>query len=309
MKAIIPVAGLGTRMLPATKATAKEMLTVVDKPLIQYIVHEAINAGITDIIFVTQADKSAIKRHFSENKALEDHLISHGKHDLCKEIQAISPKGLNITTVIQEHPKGLGHAVLCARPYINDNDFIVLLPDVLIQNHQFSNNLSNMISNFHHRKASQVMVESVPLDQVHKYGIADVDGKKLNKARSCSTINFIEKPSIAEAPSNFAIVGRYVLSKNIWPLLKQQQPGKGGEIQLTDAIDQLLLNEKVDAYCLDGESYDCGSKVGLLQANISMAMNDENLRDSITHHIEVLLKRNCQAKAIIKNDVSFLVRA
>ncbi len=292
MKAIIPVAGLGTRMLPATKATAKEMLTVVDQPLIEHVVHEAVDAGIKDIVLVTQSNKASIEKHFETDRFLEDHLLSHGKLDLIQQVQAICPEHVNIITVRQDQALGLGHAILCAKPVIGDDDFIVMLPDVLVKDCEYPNNLSYMLLNFLTSGASQIMVQPVDPDQVHKYGVADIDGQMIAAGQSVETLRFVEKPGITEAPSNLAIVGRYILSKKIWPLLEGLKPGAGDEIQLTDAIDELLNLERVDAYHLDGESYDCGSKLGLLQANMAYAMSNHHLKVQMIEFMEDLIRKN-----------------
>lgn len=286
MKAIIPVAGLGTRMLPATKATAKEMLTVLDKPLIEHVVHEAINAGIRDIVLVTQSRKSSIEQHFETDHSLEEHLLSHGKIDLITQVQSICPDYVNIITVRQDEPLGLGHAILCAKPVVGNEDFVVLLPDVLIKESHYQNNLSHMLLNFLTSGVSQILVQAIDIKNVHQYGIADIGGKPLTVGGSAQALNFIEKPKMSETPSNLAIVGRYVFSKNIWPMLEHLTPGAGDEIQLTDAVEKLLLNERVDVFHLDGDSFDCGSKFGLLKANIAYALDHDEYRDQLVDYIE-----------------------
>ncbi|MGL4715615.1 MAG: UTP--glucose-1-phosphate uridylyltransferase GalU, partial [Aeromonas sp.] len=237
-KAVLPVAGLGTRMLPATKAIPKEMLPVVDKPLIQYVVREAIAAGIKEIILVTHSSKNSIENHFDKSFELEATLEKRVKRQLLEEVQQICPKDVTIMHVRQGEAKGLGHAVLCARPLIGDNPFAVLLPDVLIDevaSNLKQDNLAEMVHMFEENQISQVMVEAVPESEVDKYGIADIHGQTLSEGMSLPMQAIVEKPPRDEAPSNLAVVGRYVLSANIWPLLEKTPTGAGDEIQLTDA--------------------------------------------------------------------------
>lgn len=275
MKAIIPVAGFGTRMLPATKAIPKEMLTVADKPLIQYIVHECVVAGIRDIVLVNHSYKTAIVNHLNTNFELESLLKDKGEFNLLTELSDICPPEVNLIQVFQDKANGLGQAILCAQPVIGNEPFVVLLPDVLIDD-QSSNlatdNLARMLQCFKQTQHSQIMVERVSMDEVNKYGIIDCGGQKADAGRNLVIHNIVEKPSIAEAPSDLAVVGRYVLSASIWPLLAKTTPGAGGEIQLTDAIAALIQQETVDAYVIDGYSHDCGNKLGYMKTFIEYGL-------------------------------------
>ncbi|SFR63075.1 UTP--glucose-1-phosphate uridylyltransferase GalU [Thiomicrospira sp. ALE5] len=282
-KAIIPVAGLGTRFLPATKAIPKEMLTVVDKPLIQYIVHEAAEAGITDIILVTHSSKNAIENHFDTHYELEAKLLESAKHDRIEAINKITPKGINIISVRQPEALGLGHAILCASHIIaQDEPFAVLLPDVLMY-HPKKGCLAQMAQSYARVHTSVIALEQVPDDQVHKYGIAGVQDPDLR-------INqLVEKPKLGEAPSNLSVVGRYIFTPRLMQLLKTTQPGVGGEIQLTDAMAHLLNEEVMFGYEFKGgKSYDCGDKQGFLQANVEYALRDTLLGQSFKSYLEQL---------------------
>lgn len=279
-KAVIPVAGLGTRMLPATKAIPKEMLPVVDKPLIQYVVKEAIAAGIKEIILVTHSSKNSIENHFDKSFELEATLEKRVKRQLLAEVQNICPKDVTIMHIRQGEAKGLGHAILCAHPLVGDNPFAVLLPDVLIDevaSDPLKDNLAEMVQRFVDTSVSQIMVEPVPQDKVSDYGIADISGGTLAAGESLPMTAMVEKPSVEEAPSNLAVVGRYVLSANIWPLLEKTPLGAGDEIQLTDAIAMLMDKEQVDAYRMKGMSHDCGSKLGYMKANIVYGLRHKSI--------------------------------
>ncbi len=268
-KAVIPVAGLGTRMLPATKAIPKEMLPLVDKPLIQYIVNECIDAGIKEIVLVTHSSKNAIENHFDKSFELETTLEKKVKRELLKEIQTICPKEITIMHVRQGQAKGLGHAVATARPLIGNKPFIVVLPDVLIDEASCdlkNENLAAMIKRFEETQTSQIMVEPVPPEQVSNYGVVDCGGKTVLPGSSAAMSKVVEKPNTEEAPSNLAVVGRYVLSPKIWDLLDSTAPGAGDEIQLTDAIASLIELETVEAFHMTGKSHDCGSKIGYMKA-------------------------------------------
>jgi UTP--glucose-1-phosphate uridylyltransferase len=279
-KAVIPVAGLGTRMLPATKAIPKEMLPIVDKPMIQYIINECIDAGINEIVLVTHSSKNAIENHFDKSFELETTLEKRVKRQLLDEIQAICPKHVTIMHVRQGEAKGLGHAVLKARPIVGDNPFVVILPDVILDDASANlktENLAAMLSRFEQTGCSQVMVETVPLALVSNYGVADCANAALAEGESIPMTAVVEKPSIEEAPSNLAIVGRYVLSAPIWDLLEFTPPGAGDEIQLTDAIASLMKIEPVEAFHLTGKSHDCGSKLGYMQANVEYGLRHPQL--------------------------------
>lgn len=271
-KAILPVAGLGTRFLPATKSIPKEMLTVVDKPLIQYIVQEAAEAGITDIILVTHSSKGAIENHFDKNYELEKELELRGKVERMVSLNEITPPGVRIVSVRQPEALGLGHAILCAAPIIGENEpFAVLLPDVLMH-HPKRGCLAQMAETYNRVHTSVVALEGVPEDQVEKYGIANVKGADLR------ITELVEKPSKEEAPSNLSVVGRYIFTPRVMELLKHTKPGAGGEIQLTDAMDELLKEEVMFGFEFKGgKSYDCGDKLGYLQANVEYALRDASL--------------------------------
>ena len=282
-KAVIPVAGLGTRMLPATKAIPKEMLPVVDKPLIQYVIEEAAAAGIKEIVLVTHASKNAIENHFDTSFELEAQLESRLKRSLLAEVRSITPPGLTVISVRQAESKGLGHAILCARSVVGDEPFVVLLPDVIVDNAECNlrqDNLAGMTKRFEETGNSQILVEQVPYDQVDKYGVVDCSGVEIPSGKTAVIKAMVEKPPVNEAPSNMAIVGRYVLSKNVWDLLAKTMPGAGGEIQLTDALDALLGQEVVEAYQLVGRSHDCGTKIGYLMANVIYGERHSEVGDS-----------------------------
>ncbi|OZS42140.1 UTP--glucose-1-phosphate uridylyltransferase GalU [Photobacterium sanguinicancri] len=279
-KAVIPVAGLGTRMLPATKAIPKEMLPIVDKPLIQYIVNECVAAGIKEIVLVTHSSKNAIENHFDTSYELEATLEKRIKRQLLEEVQSICPPDVTIMHVRQGHAKGLGHAVLCAKPLIGDAPFAVVLPDVILDEYtadQHTENLAAMLSRFEVAQASQIMVEPVPMADVSKYGVVDCGGAELSGGESCSMTRMVEKPAMEEAPSNLAVVGRYVLSANIWDKLAITLPGAGDEIQLTDAIDMLMAEETVEAFHMTGKSHDCGDKLGYLKAFVEYGLRHPTL--------------------------------
>lgn len=292
MKAVIPVAGLGTRMLPATKAIPKEMLPIVDRPLIQYIVEEVAAAGIKEIVLVTHSSKNSIENHFDTSFELEATLERRVKRQLLEEVQAICPKDVTIIHVRQGEAKGLGHAVECARPIVGDAPFAVVLPDVILDNASCdlnTDNLADMISRFSDTGHSQIMVEKVADEDVDKFGVVNINGNELLPGGSTAIANIVEKPNREDAPSNLAVVGRYVLDKSIWPLLKQTPLGAGNEIQLTDAIAMLMKEQQVDAYYMKGKSHDCGSKLGYMKANIEYALRRDELKDELKAHIKSLL--------------------
>lgn len=288
-KAVIPVAGLGTRMLPATKAIPKEMLPIVDKPLIQYIVRECVEAGIKEIVLVTHASKNSIENHFDKSFELETTLENRVKRQLLEEIQAICPKDVTIMHVRQGEAKGLGHAVSVARPLVGDNPFVVVLPDVLVDDalcDLTTENLAAMVERYQSNYASQIMVEPVPENQVSSYGIVDCNGESLSPGNSVKMTQVIEKPSISKAPSNFAVVGRYVLSPKIWELLENTRPGAGDEIQLTDAIASLMEMETVEAFHMTGKSHDCGSKIGYMKAFVEYGMRHATKGKEFTDYLK-----------------------
>jgi len=290
-KAVLPVAGLGTRMLPATKAIPKEMLPVVDKPLIQYIVNECVAAGITEIVLVTHSSKNAIENHFDTSYELESTLEKRVKRQLLDEVRSIVPKHVTIMHVRQGVAKGLGHAVLCALPVIGREPFTVLLPDVLIDevdSDLTKDNLASMIKLFDETAESQIMVEGVPMSSVSNYGVVDINGQELGAGETCKIDAVVEKPPVDEAPSNLAIVGRYVLSARIWDFLKMTPPGAGDEIQLTDAIDMLIKEETVNAFNITGRSHDCGSKLGYMQANVVYGLRHKEIGEAFKGYLKTL---------------------
>ena len=264
-KAILPVAGLGTRFLPASKSIPKEMVTVVDRPAIEYVIKEAIAAGIEQIILVTHSSKASIENYFDRNFELETTLENKKKYDLLKAITEILPSHIQVISVRQPQPLGLGHAVLCAKAVVGDDDFAVLLPDVLVKDADSKNDLSLMIDRFNQNQAAQIMVEAVPDHLVDQYGIVDVEQSPA-EGKSIVMQGIVEKPAIDTAPSNLSVVGRYVLPAKIMQLLEQTPKGAGNEIQLTDAIAMLQQTEVVEAYRMKGQTFDCGSKIGYLKA-------------------------------------------
>ncbi|MEN8823075.1 MAG: UTP--glucose-1-phosphate uridylyltransferase GalU [Glaciecola sp.] len=287
-KAVIPVAGLGTRMLPATKAIPKEMLPVVDKPLIQYVVNECVAAGIKEIVLVTHASKNSIENHFDTSYELESTLEKRVKRSLLEEVQSIVPKGVTIIQVRQGVANGLGHAIMCAHPVVGDAPFAVVLPDVIMDDAASNlkkDNLADMVSRFNTSRVSQVLVEEVPEEDVSKFGVVDLDGAKIGLGESAKIHAMVEKPEQDEAPSNLAVVGRYVLSEKIWDLLAFTPPGAGGEIQLTDAIATLMNIEQVDAYYMKGKSHDCGSKLGYMKANVEFALRHPELGEAFQEYL------------------------
>ncbi|MUH71331.1 UTP--glucose-1-phosphate uridylyltransferase GalU [Psychrosphaera haliotis] len=288
-KAIIPVAGLGTRMLPASKAIPKEMLPIADKPIIQYVVNEIIAAGIKEIILVTHSSKNSIENHFDKSFELESILEKRVKRQLLDEVQAICPRDVTIMHVRQGEAKGLGHAVACARPLVGNNPFAVVLPDVMINDYDSNlkkDNLAEMINLFDESRASQIMVDAVPNEDVNKYGIADIDGVKVKAGDSKSMVGMVEKPDVDDAPSNLAVVGRYVLSAEIWDILEKTPVGAGDEIQLTDAIATLMDWEKVNAYVMKGSYHDCGDKLGYMKAFVEYSKRHPLLGDAFNEYLK-----------------------
>lgn len=263
-KAVFPVAGMGSRFLPATKASPKEMMPIVDKPLIQYAVEEAMAAGITDMVFITGRNKRAIEDHFDKAYEVESELAARGKTELLDLVQGIIPKTVNCIYIRQPQPLGLGHAVLCAQPAVGDEPFAVILADDLIDGEPPT--LRQMADVFGREQCSILGVQEVPREHSRQYGMVRVDpiSGAIDRVRA-----IVEKPSPEAAPSNLAVVGRYILMPRIFHHLARVQPGAGGEIQLTDAIAALLAEEKVVAYRFSGTRYDCGSKLGYLQATVA----------------------------------------
>ncbi len=290
-KAVFPVAGLGTRFLPATKASPKEMLPVVDKPLIQYAVEEAIEAGITELIFVTSSTKRAIEDHFDKSHELESELEKKDKTDALSLVQNIVPKGVSCVYVRQAEALGLGHAVLCAKPAIGNRPFAVILPDDLIDG-EGSGVMSQMVGAYEAWGCSQLGVEEVPKEDVEKYGIVNI--KKDVPGNKPQVDKIVEKPRPEKSTSNLAVVGRYILSAKIFSLLETTSKGAGGEIQLTDAISTLLAYEHVMAYRFSGKRYDCGSKLGYLKASVEFGLKHDQLGEPFAEYLESLCKRDQQ---------------
>ncbi len=282
-RAVIPAAGLGTRFLPATKATPKEMLPIVDKPTIQYIVEEALASGIEDIIIITGRSKRAIEDHFDRSVELELVLEEQGKLDLLKMVKDISE--IRIHYIRQKEPKGLGHAVLCAKHFIGDEPFAVLLGDDVVYNDQHPA-LSQLIHEYNKTGASILGVQEVPEERVSAYGI--VAAQVTDDPRLFKVNDMVEKPVAAEAPSHLAVLGRYILSPEIFTILEHTAPGRGGEIQLTDAIKELATKEPVYAYNFAGRRYDVGDKEGFLEASIEYALRRPDLRDNFLKYLKKL---------------------
>ena len=281
-KAVFPVAGLGTRFLPATKATPKEMLPIVDKPLIQYAAEEAIAAGITELIFVTSSSKRALEDHFDKNYELESELERRDKQELLAVVRNIVPVGVSCVYVRQPEALGLGHAVQCARPVVGNEPFAVILADDLIDGYG-SPCLKQMIDLYDYYKTSLLGVEEIAPDETDKYGIVASSVLENGVSRLSS---IVEKPKPEDAPSTLAVVGRYILSPAIFPIIETIGRGAGGEIQLTDAIAKLLLQEQILAYEFKGKRYDCGSKLGYLQATVEYALKHDELQVSFREYLQ-----------------------
>ncbi|WP_332628472.1 UTP--glucose-1-phosphate uridylyltransferase GalU [Halalkalibacter flavus] len=284
-KAIIPAAGLGTRFLPATKAMPKEMLPIVDKPTIQYIIEEAVESGIEDIIIVTGKGKRAIEDHFDHAFELEQNLIEKEKFALLDKVQAASK--VDIHYIRQKEPKGLGHAVWCARKFIGNEPFAVLLGDDIVQAETPCT--KQLIDVYNETGSSVIGVQTVPEDQTHRYGIVDPISQE---GRTYQVSNFVEKPKQGTAPSNLAIMGRYLLTPQIFSLLESQETGAGGEIQLTDAIQRLNEQQYVYAYDFEGERFDVGEKFGFVLTTLKFALQNDELSTPLLNEMEELLKKS-----------------
>ncbi len=292
-KAVFPVAGLGTRFLPATKANPKEMLPIVDKPLIQYAAEEAVAAGIEELIFVTSSSKRAIEDHFDKNYELEAELERKGKDKLLAMVRDVVPEGVSCVYVRQAEALGLGHAVLCARPVVGNDPFAVILADDLIYNDGESC-LKQMVRKFEYNRCSVLGVEEVPPMDTDKYGVV----KSELVSEGLSRISeIVEKPKPEDAPSNLAVVGRYILTARIFDLLQTTAHGAGGEIQLTDAIAELLKEEQVLAYEFDGIRYDCGSKLGYLMASVEYGLRHPELKEEFGEYLTSRFRSADKAKA------------
>lgn len=283
-KAVIPAAGLGTRFLPATKAAPKEMLPVVDKPAIQYIVEEAITSGIEDILIITGRGKRSIEDHFDKSFELEHELRAAGKEDLLHMLHDIDNL-INIHYIRQREPKGLGHAIYCAKAFVGNEPFAVLLPDDLVDAEEPC--LKQLIKAYDQYRATIIGVQPVEIEDVSKYGI--ISGRQV-KDKVYRVEDMVEKPDMRETPSNIAIMSRYIITPRIFELLKNAVPGKGGEIQLTDALKELLKYEKVYAYNFTGKRYDVGYKLGFLKATVEYALKREDLKGEFYSYLCDLMK-------------------
>lgn len=292
-KAIIPAAGLGTRFLPATKAQPKEMLPIVDKPTLQYIIEEAVESGIEEILIITGRNKSSIENHFDKSVELELELEKKGKNELLAEVQRITNMA-NIHYIRQKEPKGLGHAIYCAKSFIGNEPFAVLLGDDIVYAEKPC--LKQMIEAYNEYKTSILGVQKVAREDVNKYGI--VEGKHIED-RVYKVKDLVEKPAIKDAPSNIAILGRYIINPAIFDILEHTQPGKGGEIQLTDALKELAQHEAMYAYNFEGRRYDVGDKQGFLEATVEYALRREDLREDF---LKYLLKTIENESRSVKTD-------
>ena len=284
-KAVIPVAGLGTRMLPATKAIPKELLPVYDRPIIEHVVKEAIAGGVTEIILVTRSGKEAIENHFDAHYELEHRLEKNGKQTILGTVKNIIPEHIKVTSIRQVDALGLGHAVLCAKHLINNEPFAVLLPDVLVLDRESRDrnySFAQLVKSWNATETGQVMVERVDSDMIESYGVADLDGVESKPFDSVSLKGLVEKPSSDEAPSNLAVVGRYILPSKVLDLLEKTKAGVSGEIQLTDALDELLKTDGLNSFETDADIHDCGNKQGFLSANLAVGMRDPETREKIS---------------------------
>lgn len=280
--AVFPVAGMGTRFLPATKANPKEMLPIVDKPLIQYAAEEAVRAGIETLVFVTGRNKRSIPDHFDKAYELETELEERGKTEMLEKVRNIVPSSVTCVYVRQAEALGLGHAVACARPVVRNEPFAVILADDLIEEEQ-GGATKQMVDAFAEHGCSVLGVEEVPADRTHQYGIID---PVQTGSRTWDVRGIVEKPKPADAPSNVAVVGRYILTPRIFELLAKQEPGAGGEIQLTDAIARLLQEERVTALNFKGRRFDCGSKLGYLEATVEFALMHPELKEDFGAYLK-----------------------
>ncbi len=283
-KAVIPVAGLGTRMLPATKAIPKELLPVYDRPIIEHVVEEAVTGGVSEIILVTRSGKEAIENHFDAHYELEHRLENKGKEKILGTVKNIIPEYVKVTSIRQPDALGLGHAVLCAKHLLNDEPFAVLLPDVLVLDHESRDrnySFAQLVRAWNMTGVGQIMVERVDFDMIENYGIADLDGAISKPFDSIALKGLVEKPSCDEAPSNLAVLGRYILPSKVLDLLENTEAGVGGEIQLTDALDALLKTDGLNSLETDAGIHDCGNKQGFLSANLAVGMRDPEIKDEI----------------------------
>ena len=284
-KAVIPAAGLGTRFLPATKALAKEMLPIVDIPTIQYIIEEAVASGIEEVLVITNSNKHAMENHFDVNYELEERLKASGKDKQVKLIRDIANLA-NIYYIRQKEPKGLGHAILCAKTFIGEEPFAVLLGDDVVVNKNSKPALKQLIDDYEKKKSSVVGVQTVAKEDVCKYGIVELDRMHSHEGRLVKLSSMVEKPEIDKSPSQMAVLGRYVLTPEIFELLETQESGAGGEVQLTDAIKRLMDRQAVYAYDFEGVRYDVGDKFGFIKATIDFALDRDELHNQVLEYIK-----------------------
>ena len=297
-KAIIPAAGLGTRFLPATKAQPKEMLPIVDKPTIQYIIEEAIASGIEEILIITGRSKKCIEDHFDKSVELEMELEKSGKNELLDLVRDISDM-VDIHYIRQKEPRGLGHAIHCAKTFVGDEPFAILLGDDVVYNEE-KPCLKQLIDCYNEYKTSVLGVQTVPQSHVSKYGI--VDGK-YNEGKVYKVKGLVEKPSVEEAPSNVAILGRYIVTPRIFDILENTKPGKGGEIQLTDALLELMGQEAMYAYDFEGRRYDVGDKLGFLEATVEYALRRPELREGFIEYLNNLSEKESLFKKEVEKEI------
>ena len=283
-KAIIPAAGLGTRFLPATKAQPKEMLPIVDKPTLQYIIEEAIESGIEEILIITGRNKKSIEDHFDRSVELELELEHKGKVEMLEMVKSISNM-VDIHFIRQKEPKGLGHAIYCAKSFVGNEPFAVMLGDDIVYN-EGKPCLRQLMDCYDEYKTSVLGVQTVPDGDVDKYGI--VDGLKI-EGNVTKVKGLVEKPSVDEAPGNMAILGRYIITPSIFEILERTKPGKGGEIQLTDALLELMSEEAIYAYNFEGRRYDVGDKLGFLEATVECALRKPELKDAFIEYLKSIL--------------------
>ncbi|CAG9355533.1 UTP--glucose-1-phosphate uridylyltransferase GalU [Clostridium perfringens] len=297
-KAIIPAAGLGTRFLPATKAQPKEMLPIVDKPTIQYIIEEAIASGIEEILIITGRSKKCIEDHFDKSVELEMELEKSGKNELLDLVRDISDM-VDIHYIRQKEPRGLGHAIHCAKTFVGDEPFAILLGDDVVYNEE-KPCLKQLIDCYNEYKTSVLGVQTIPENHVSKYGI--VDAKHI-EGKVYKVKGLVEKPSVEEAPSNVAILGRYIVTPRIFDILENTKPGKGGEIQLTDALLELMGQEAMYAYDFEGRRYDVGDKLGFLEATVEYALRRPELREGFIEYLNNLSEKESLLKKEIEKDI------
>ena len=297
-KAIIPAAGLGTRFLPATKAQPKEMLPIVDKPTIQYIIEEAIASGIEEILIITGRSKKCIEDHFDKSVELEMELEKSGKNELLDLVRDISDM-VDIHYIRQKEPRGLGHAIHCAKTFVGDEPFAILLGDDVVYNEE-KPCLKQLIDCYNEYKTSVLGVQTVPESHVSKYGI--VDGKYI-EGKVYKVKGLVEKPSVEEAPSNVAILGRYIVTPRIFDILENTKPGKGGEIQLTDALLELMGQESMYAYDFEGRRYDVGDKLGFLEATVEYALRRPELREGFIEYLNNLSEKESLFKKEVEKEI------